>query len=70
MEAKKMNIGELKKPRDYSQEHKKRAEKKSRLVVDMDKKLANEFMIHLGEKGLTFSQWIQTHIKNELKSQK
>lgn len=65
-----MSIGELKKPRDYSKEHKKRAEKKSRLVVDMDKKLANEFMIHLGEKGETFSQWIQNHINRELKSRK
>jgi hypothetical protein len=65
-----MNTVELKKPRDYSSEHKKRAEKKSRLVVDMDKNLANEFMIHLSEKGITFSKWIQDHIKSELKSQK
>jgi hypothetical protein len=65
-----MNTVELKKPRDYSQEHKKRKEKKSRLVVDMEKNLANEFMIHLGEKGITFSQWIKNHIDTELKSRK
>ena len=65
-----MNTSEIKKPRDYSREHKKRAEKKSRLLVDIDKNIANDFTIHLHEKGITFSQWIKEHINKELKSQK
>lgn len=65
-----MSIGEIKKSRNYSLEHKKRSEKKSRLLVDIDKNIASEFTIHLHEKGITFSQWIQAHINNELKSRK
>ena len=61
-----MSIGELKRSRDYSSEHKRRMEKKSRLNVDIDKNKAEAFASHLNKQGITFSKWINNHIDIEL----
>jgi len=62
--------GELKRPRDYSLEHKRRKEKKTRLLVDIDKNKAEAFTGLLNKQGVTFSQWIKDHINNELNDSK
>jgi hypothetical protein len=62
--------GELKRPRNYSLEHQRRKEKKTRLLVDIDKNKAEAFTGLLNKQGVTFSQWIKDHINNELKDQK
>jgi hypothetical protein len=58
--------GELKRPRDYSLEHKRRKEKKTRLLVDMDKNKAEAFTGVLNKQGITFSKWINEQIDIEL----
>ena len=61
-----MNTSEMKKARNYSLEHKRRMEKKSRLNVDIDKNKAEAFASHLNKQGITFSKWINNHIDIEL----
>lgn len=65
-----MKTGELeaKKERNYSKEHARRKAKKSRLLADIDKDKAENFLALLSEKGLTFTNWINKQIDNEFKS--
>lgn len=62
----KMKTGEIKKQRDYSLEHKRRKEKKTRLLVDIDKNKADAFTGALSKQGITFTKWMNEQIEKEL----
>ena len=61
-----MNTGEIKRPRDFKQEHARRIQAKKRYVYEMDRKKAALFNDYLTNNNLTFSQWMNNHIEKEL----
>jgi len=61
-----MNIGEMKRPRDFKKEHAIRTKTKKRYVYEMDRKKAALFNDYLTNNNLTFSQWMNNHIEKEL----
>lgn len=63
-----MNTGENKtNNRDYKKEHMRRKENKKRLVVDIDRKTAQNFEAMLKEENTTFSNWINNKINDFIK---
>jgi hypothetical protein len=66
MKTGEMKTGETKRPRNYSLEHKRRKEKKTRLLVDIDKNKADAFTGALSKQGITFTKWINEQIEIEL----
>jgi hypothetical protein len=66
MKTDEMKTGEIKKERNYSLEHQRRKEKKTRLLVDIEKNKAEAFTGVLNKQGMTFTKWINQQIEKEL----
>lgn len=62
-----MNTGEKK--RDYKIEHTRRKLTKKRFIVDMDIEQANAFTEYLRLEGISFTAWLNKHVKEELKNE-
>jgi hypothetical protein len=56
--------------RDYSKEHKTRAETKKRLRAEIDKEKAAAFLAEIKKRGLSFTEWMNQQIDNELMGEK
>jgi hypothetical protein len=63
-------MSENKVNRDYSYEHRIRAEKKKRLVCEMDKTKAQTFQNTLKDHEITFSDWLHEKIDEYMKEAK
>ena len=61
-----MTTSENKKPRDYSQEWQQRIKRLKRLNADIDRDQVDAFRQLLKDQGITYTQWLQNKIDQEI----
>ena len=61
-----MTTSENKKPRDYSHEWQQRIKRLKRLNADIDRDQVDAFRQLLKAQGITYTQWLQNKINQEI----